>query len=42
LVTTKVSPAAGGQCLTEPGSLAIGASQAVVDIDSLGLDTEAE
>jgi hypothetical protein len=42
-VTTKVSSAAACcECFAEPGTFAVGAGQAVVDIDPLGLDTEVE
>ena len=35
-----VAGPAGGQCLAEPGSLAVGAGQAVVDVDPFLLDTQ--
>ena len=37
-----VAGAAGGECLTESGSLAVGAGQAVIDVDPVGLDAQAE
>jgi len=35
-----VAGAAGGECLAQAGSIAVGAGQAVVDVDALDVDAE--